>query len=136
MKKMNYINHLIYKAIGTTGFVRRIEWQNMLEWLDPKEGERILDVACGVGILSLKIAERGCEVHGIDISENAINSAKRLAERERIACEFKVGTAEYLPYPDGYFDKVVCSSSLEHFKDDIKALKEMCMVLKLMKKRR
>ena len=35
-----------------------------------------------------------------------------------------------LPYPDEYFDKVVCSSSLEHFKDDIKALKEMCRVLK------
>ena len=35
-----------------------------------------------------------------------------------------------MPYPDEYFDKVVCSSSLEHFKDDIKALKEMHRVLK------
>jgi ubiquinone/menaquinone biosynthesis C-methylase UbiE len=75
--------------------------------------------------LSLKIAERGCEVHGIDMSEDAIKSAKRLAEREKMACEFEVGSAEDLPYQDGYFDKVVCSSSLEHFKDDIKALKEM-----------
>ena len=72
------------------------------------------------GTLSLKIAEKGCEVHGIYLSEDAINSAKRLAEREKIACEFNVGNAEDLPYPDGYFDKVICSSSLEHFKDDIK----------------
>ena len=77
------------------------------------------------GALSLKIAERGCEVHGVNMSEDAINSAKRLAEREKTACEFRVGDAEDLPYPDEYFDKVVCSSSLEHFKDDIKALKEM-----------
>ena len=84
----------------------------------------------GGGALSFKIAEKGCEVYGVDISEDTINSAKRLAEREKIACAFKIGSAEDLPYPDGYFDKVVCSSSLEHFKDDIKALKEMCRVLK------
>ena len=125
-----YIGHLIYKTMGTTEFIRRIEWRNMLEWLDPKEGERILDIACGGGNLSLKIAEKGCEVYGIDISEKAINSAKRLAEREKIACEFEVGSAEDLPYPDRYCDKVICSSSLEHFKDDIKALKEMHRVLK------
>ena len=47
MKK--YIGHLIYKWFGTPDFIRRIEWRNMLEWLDPKEGERILDVACAGG---------------------------------------------------------------------------------------
>ena len=57
-----YIGHLIYKWIGTPHFIRRIEWRNMLEWLDPKEGERVLDVACGGGELSLKIAERGRKV--------------------------------------------------------------------------
>ena len=126
----NYIGHLIYKTIGTTDFIRRIEWRRMLDWLDSKAGERILDVACGGGVLSLKIAEKGCEVYGVELSEDVINSAKRLAEREKIACAFKVGNAEDLPYQDGYFDKVVCSSSLEHFKDDIKALKEMNRVLK------
>jgi ubiquinone/menaquinone biosynthesis C-methylase UbiE len=125
-----HIGHLIYKIIGTSTFIRRIEWQTMLEWLEPKEGERILDVACGDGALSLKIAERGCEVHGIDMSEDTTSYAKRLAEREKIACVFEVGSAEDLPYPDEYFDKIACSSSLEHFKDDIKTLKEMHRVLK------
>ncbi|NQE52734.1 hypothetical protein C5S29_04005 [ANME-1 cluster archaeon GoMg3.2] len=37
-----YIGHLIYKWIGTLNFIRQIEWRIMLEWLDPKEGERIL----------------------------------------------------------------------------------------------
>ena len=47
MKKQ--INHLIYKTMGTLNFIRRIEWRCMLKYLDPKEGERILDVACGGG---------------------------------------------------------------------------------------
>jgi 2-polyprenyl-3-methyl-5-hydroxy-6-metoxy-1,4-benzoquinol methylase len=97
-KMKKYIGHLIYKTVGTPGFIRRIEWRIMLDWLDPKEGERILDVACGGGVLSLKIAERGCKVYGIDLSVNAINSAKRLAEREKMACKFEVGSAEVLPW--------------------------------------
>jgi len=80
--------------------------------------------------LSLKIAERGCEVWGIDMSEKGINGARRLAGREKITAEFEVGDAQHLPYPDGLFDKVVCSSSLEHFPEDIAALKEMNRVLK------
>ena len=67
-----YIGHLIYKRISTLSFIRRIEWRNMLEWLEPKEGEKFLDIACGKGALSLKIAERGCEVYGIDLSGDVI----------------------------------------------------------------
>jgi ubiquinone/menaquinone biosynthesis C-methylase UbiE len=47
MKKQ--IGHWIYKTMGTLSFIRRIEWRSMLEWLATKEGERILDIACGVG---------------------------------------------------------------------------------------
>lgn len=126
----DYISYLIYRTVWTSSFIRRIEWRSILRYLDPKEGERILDVACGGGFLSLKIAERGCEVCAIDISEESINRAKRFAEKARIACEFRVGNAEALSYPDGYFDKIVCSSSLEHFEDDVRALKEMRRVLK------
>jgi ubiquinone/menaquinone biosynthesis C-methylase UbiE len=126
----NHIRHVLYKTIGTPNIIRIIEWRSLFEYLHLKGDERILDVACGGWTLSLKIAEKGCEVHGIDLSEDAISYAKRLAEREKIACEFEVGNAEDLPYPDGYFDKVVFSSSLEHIGDDIKALKEACGVLK------
>jgi len=130
MNLRGYLSHLIFKSMGTTSFVRRIEWRHIMEWLDPKDGERVLDVACGGGELSLKITERGCNVFGIDISEKAINWAKRLAEREKITARFEVADAQYLPYPDSFFDKVVSSSSLEHFPKDVEALKEMSRILK------
>ncbi len=113
------VGHLIYKTIGTPNIIRIIEWRNIFEWLNLKEGERILDVACGVGTLSLKIAEKGCKVHGIDISKDVIKRAKRLAERERITCEFEVGNAEDLPYPDEYFDKVEGAVSYGVFMYDL-----------------
>ena len=126
----NYARHVIYKWIGTPNFIRRVEWACLLEWLDPKEGERVLDVACGRGTLTLKIAERGCIVYGIDISENVISSANQFAQKEKKACEFQIGDAERLPYLNGCFHKVASSSSLEHFQDDLSALKEMSRVLK------
>ena len=45
MKK--YIGHLIYKWFGTLNFIRQIEWRNMLDWLEPKEGEKILVLHVG-----------------------------------------------------------------------------------------
>ena len=126
----NILPYVISRTTGTLSFIRFIEWAISLRWLKPKVGERILDVACGQGGLSLKIAKSGCKVYGIDISENVISTARRLSERANLASEFEVADAEHLPYADGYFDKIICSSSLEHFQDDVKALKEMNRVLK------
>jgi ubiquinone/menaquinone biosynthesis C-methylase UbiE len=126
----DYLRYLIYKTLGTAAFARRIEWRRMMRWLDAQKGEKILDIACGAGELSLKIAERGCEVYGIDLSEEGIKSARRLSKRVKARCEFMVGDAERLPFADGCFDKIICSSSLEHFNNDARALGEMRRVLK------
>ncbi len=47
-----------------------------LDLLDPKPGERILDVGCGDGVLTKKIAERGAQVTGIDNSLDMISAAR------------------------------------------------------------
>ena len=49
---------------------------NILEWLDPKPGEEILDVGCGDGVLTAQIAERGAHVLGIDASPEMIDAAR------------------------------------------------------------
>ena len=130
MSFRRHIAYFIWKNLGEISFFRRVEWKSILEWLDPKNGEKILDVGCGSGELILKIAKKGSQVYGIDISEEDINNSKDLARRSNLAAKFQVADALNLPYPDNYFDKIVSSSCLEHFIDDIKALKEMKRVLK------
>ena len=48
----NCIKRPIFKTMGTSNLIRQIEWRRMLEWLEPKESERILDIACGGGVES------------------------------------------------------------------------------------
>jgi len=130
LKFKSYIRYLLHKTIGTTSFIRRIEWRRIRQWLQPQKYEDILDVACGSGELSLIIAKSSCNIYGIDMSKVAIESAIRLSSQVGISADFKIGDAEHLQYPDKHFDKVVCSSSLEHFNDDTLALKEISRVLK------
>lgn len=49
--------------------------QGVLEWLEAKPGERILDLGCGDGVLTLKIAEAGAKVTGVDASDSFVDSA-------------------------------------------------------------
>jgi trans-aconitate methyltransferase len=56
----------------------------VVEWLNPKAGERILDLGCGDGALTVKLQEFGCEVMGIDSSPDFINSAKSLGLDARL----------------------------------------------------
>ena len=50
---------------------------SVVEWLDPKPGEKILDLGCGTGELTARIAEKGAIVKGIDASESMIKSAQQ-----------------------------------------------------------
>jgi ubiquinone/menaquinone biosynthesis C-methylase UbiE len=72
----------------------------VLEWLAPQSGERILDLGCGDGQLTERIAATGANVTGIDASPNMVASARARG----IAAE--EGSAESLPFADQYFDAV------------------------------
>src|SRR5947208_17154775 len=50
---------------------------DLLDMLDPKPGERILDVGCGTGHLTAQIAERGAEVVGLDASVSMVAQARQ-----------------------------------------------------------
>ncbi|MCL0056313.1 glycosyltransferase [Dehalococcoidia bacterium] len=110
-------------------FIKTTEARIVSKFLQPKRGERILDIACGSGIQSMKMAKRGSKVYGIDMNERTIFVAKVITEGT--GAIFQIGNAEALPYQSGVFDKIVCVCSLEHFKDDEKALAEMNRVLKI-----
>lgn len=75
--------------------------------LDPKPGERILDLSTGTGWTSRVVARRGATVVGVDIAADLLAAAREQAKAEGVSIEYQVGDAENLPFEDGAFDAVV-----------------------------
>lgn len=75
--------------------------------LDPKPGERILDLATGTGWTSRLVARRGAEVTGVDIGAGLITAAELRAKADGLKIAYQVGDAEKLPFADGAFDAVI-----------------------------
>lgn len=91
-------------------------------------GQRVLDVACGTGILAREVALRtgsNGRVAGIDPSPGMLTVAQQLAP----AIEWREGVAESLPFPEQSFDAVVSQFGLMFFTDQRQALREMMRVL-------
>jgi len=105
--------------------------RDLIKLCNIKRYERILDVACGTGIVSrLAIdyvnASVG-KVVGIDISPIMLKMARRCSTGRNI--EWKEGSALSLPFPDGSFDLVICQQGLQFMPDRNKAVREMNRVL-------
>lgn len=102
---------------------------------DFRSGQRVLDVACGTGDLSLLAARHvrpAGRVIGVDISEGMLDYGRRRVERSPDGglIEMKLGNAQALEFPDGTFDRVTTGFALRNFSDLPKALSEMARVLK------
>jgi SAM-dependent methyltransferase len=69
--------------------------------------DKVLDVACGTGNLTLPAARTGAKVTGVDIAPNLLEQARARAAEEGLQIEFDEGDVEQLPYEDGSFDWVV-----------------------------
>ena len=91
-------------------------------------GQRVLDVACGTGILAREAGSRvGATGHvvGLDPNPGMLAVATQLAP----GVEWREGVAESLPFADGHFDAVVSQFGLMFFRDRRQALQEMKRVL-------
>lgn len=90
-------------------------------------GSTVLDSGCGEGTLSILLAEHGCIVTGVDLSEPNIVAAKQYAAEKGLSdrLTFVVGDAERLPAADKSFEYVVSSHVLEHVPDFVQGVKEL-----------
>jgi ubiquinone/menaquinone biosynthesis C-methylase UbiE len=94
-----------------------------------QKGDRVLDVACGTGALTLAVAEiagPSGSVVGLDANPEML----AVARRKSVQIEWLEGRAEALPLPDGSFSAVVSQFGFMFFEDKPKALREMVRVLK------
>lgn len=97
--------------------------QITLDLARPEPGSRVLDVACGTGLVSRLFAGRVAEVVGVDITEEMAEQAAPYLDRLVIA------PAEKLPFEDGEFDIVTCRQGVQ-FMDLPQAVSEMVRVVR------
>jgi ubiquinone/menaquinone biosynthesis C-methylase UbiE len=106
----------------------------LVEYANPQPGERVLDLACGTGAPSLKVARRvGPSGHVVatDLSEEPLRiAAERARERGLGNIEFQKADAHALPFGEDEFDLVTCRFGVMFFADLPRALAEMKRVLK------
>lgn len=112
----------------------------LIKFVQPKDGDKVLDVGTGGGLLAIGFAKalKGGEAVGIDIwtglgGGTTLKIAKRNAEIEGVAdkVKFEEGDARNIPYPDNYFDIVVASFAIHIVhKEREKAFQEMVRVLR------
>ena len=93
-------------------------------------GDRVLDVACGPGFLTMAFAQRCAQAVGFDATDAFIELARAEAARRGLTnLRFEHGDAEQLPYPDGAFEVVACRAAFHHFPRPARVLAEMVRVL-------
>lgn len=104
----------------------------MFEHVSLHEGERILDAACGTGIVARVAVERYTNIGsivGIDLNPAMLDVARANTPTTDIPIEWCQGDVCALPLPDGCFDVVLCQQGLQFVSDTLTALREMRRVL-------
>jgi ubiquinone/menaquinone biosynthesis C-methylase UbiE len=99
----------------------------IIEHLHP-ESRTCIDVGCGVGRVAVEVARTGRKVTGVDLSGAALERAAVLAEQAGVEIDLVKAPVERLPFPDGAFDAVLCSHTLEHVQDLEAAVSELMRV--------
>jgi len=108
--------------------------RKQISLINLREGEKVLDVGCGTGALSilakLSVGEAG-EVEGIDIAPKMITKAQKKARESNLKISFRTASIDELPYPDEFFDVVISSMMFHHLPVKIKkkGLKEIYRAL-------
>ncbi|MGB4440562.1 MAG: class I SAM-dependent methyltransferase, partial [Sedimentibacter sp.] len=87
-------------------FVDKVETDLAFKMIKVEKGMKVLDIGCGTGNFSIKLAKMGCIVTGIDISDNMLNIACQKAEEENLDIKFLHMDLNDLKFKENEFDAV------------------------------
>ncbi len=102
----------------------------LVKFAQVASGQRVLDVACGTGVVALAAGRLGAKAFGLDLSPALLERARRNATIAGVEIDFVEGDAEALPYPDASFDVVLSQFGHIFAPRPETALQEMLRVLK------
>lgn len=104
----------------------------LIERVDLRPGEHVLDVGCGTGIVARRAAPKvgdGGAIVGIDLNEGMLAVARQSSARIRPPIEWRLGDAADLPFENGAFDVAFCQQVLQFIPEPGTALREIGRVL-------
>lgn len=128
--KDSIISQFSKQAIPFTKVPGHFDSISMLVKLSEAESsDRVLDVACGPGLVACEFAKHCKSVTGIDITPDMVTAARENQKKSRLTnTSWDTGEAYPLPYSDGSFSLVITRYSFHHFPHPEEALAEMIRV--------
>ncbi len=107
----------------------RASLARMVAWAAPGPGDRVLDVACGPGLVAAAFSPRARAVVGIDLTPAMLQRGRAVADEQGARnVSFALGDVARLPFPDGAFERVVSRRAFHHFPDPEAVLREISRV--------
>jgi ubiquinone/menaquinone biosynthesis C-methylase UbiE len=134
--------HIMGKAVTAHGrgddlYFRDLESQryrshrHLLPWIRAMEpGKSVLEIGSGVGLDTYTMATHGLQVTAVDLTEVAVQTARKRFLRHRVSARFLVADACELPFPGNSFDYVYSFGVLHHVADTEKSIREVHRLLK------
>lgn len=114
--------------------IHRVWKDAMMDWLAPRNGQRLLDVAGGTGDIAFRFLKRapGARAVVLDMTESMLVEGKKRAEAGQMAdkLDWLVGDAMSLPFPDASFDRYTISFGIRNVTRIADALSEAYRVLR------
>src|SRR5258705_6009830 len=124
MQKQSWVNFTPFEALTTPEAARLVNHAAIAP------GMRVLDVACGTGVVAITAARLGAMVTALDLTPQLLERAKENARLAQVQIEFHEGDVERLPFPDAHFDAVVSQFGHIFAPRPEVAIAEMLRVLK------
>jgi ubiquinone/menaquinone biosynthesis C-methylase UbiE len=126
--KTGPVDHADWNFRPILGSIQRSRFHLMIDLLEEHHFDRLLEVGYGSGVFMPELARRCRSLHGIDVHRHAESVSHSLRKLD-LRASLLSGSAESMPFEDGFFDAVVAVSSFEFIPDLDRACREIRRVL-------
>jgi len=128
--KFKAAQRLAWATFAPVEIATTIPAAKLVKFAQVVPGQKVLDAACGTGVVALTAAGRGAKVCGLDLTPALLERAHQNAAVAGLKVDFVEGDVEALPYPDASFDVVLSQFGHMFAPRPAVAVKEMLRVLK------
>jgi ubiquinone/menaquinone biosynthesis C-methylase UbiE len=128
MRRLDSLTRITQTGKSVLTLNRSREFSALKQMLDLAPGDNLLDIGCGDGFWTSRMAQDCAQVVGLEPNVLALEYARRFHSLPNVS--YFCGVAESLPFRNDSFDKVVSISCLEHFPDPWRGIAEIGRVVK------